>query len=498
MDSAVGGSPPDRNDPFRRSPRLSRSPTRGVGNPTHGDGISVPSVARGEHAGPQPPLTSDCSDAVEVENLAPTASTTATSQKTMDHIAVPSQKTGGKSPAGSPHRSSDLTAALQNEDLRGILTRMNGKISTLLSAFETQRHVTRETKGIASELSALNNRALELYKGTTSEHRLKSSATQTEVQKPTKKAPQNAQVPKVQVPKIQAPKPSNPTLGGNGEEKATSRPNESKPGSYASVAKNASTGVEWTKVKPTRLRKKPEALIVKKTGEASYAEMLRKLRSDPSLSELGSHVRKIRRTQKGELLLEVEGKASESVPKFKSDLEAALNDLASVRTGAQRIALSCSGLDEATTAEELHSCLVAQFQGLQINPEDIRGLRRMRDGTQIASVLLNANVAIPVLKQGTITVGWSRCRITQDVRPTRCYRCLGYGHRSATCKNTDRADCCLRCGERGHKAKGCVAAPKCLICSSEVDRNHSTGSFACPTYRATLKEAKSHLNAHSY
>jgi len=197
----VGGITPDRNDSFRRSSRLSRSPTRGVGNQTHGDGISVPSVAMGEHAGPQPPLTSDCSDAVEVENLAPTASTTATSQKTMDHIVVPSQKTGGKSPAGSPHRSSDLTTALQNEDLRGILTRMNGKISTLLSAFETQRHVTRETNGIASELSALNNRAIELYKGTTSEHRLKSSATQTEVQKPTKKAPQNAQVPKV--PKCQ-------------------------------------------------------------------------------------------------------------------------------------------------------------------------------------------------------------------------------------------------------------------------------------------------------
>ncbi|XP_044778329.1 uncharacterized protein LOC123327064 [Drosophila simulans] len=292
---------------------------------------------------------------------------------------------------------------------------MNGKINILLSAFETQRHVTRETKGLGTAV--------------------------TEVQKPSKKAPQKAQVPKVQVPNAQAPKPS------NGEEKAP-RPNESKPGSYASVAKNASTGAEWTKVKPTRLCKKPEALIVKKTGEASYAEMLRKLRSDPSLSELGSHVRKIRRTQKGVLLLEVEGKASESVPKFKSDLEAALNDLASVRTGAQRIALSCSGLDEATTADELHSCMVAQFQGLQINPEDIRGLRRMRDGTQIASVLLNANVAIPVLKQGTLIVGWSRCRFTQDVRPTRCYRCLGYGHRSATCKDTDRADCCLRCAAR--------------------------------------------------
>jgi len=147
MDSSVGGSPADRNDPFRRSSRLSRSPTRGAGNPTQGDGISVPAVTRGEQAGPQPLLTSDCSAAVEVENLAPTSASTAASQKTMDHMAVPS-------PAGSPHRSSDLTA-FQNEDLKGIFTRMNGKINILLSAFETQRHVTREKEGVASELSAL-------------------------------------------------------------------------------------------------------------------------------------------------------------------------------------------------------------------------------------------------------------------------------------------------------------------------------------------------------
>jgi len=158
----------------------------------------------------------------------------------------------------------------------------------------------------------------------------------------------------------------------------------------------------------------------------------------------------------------------------------------------------CSGLDEATIAEELHSCMVTQLQGIQLNPEDVRGLRRMRDRTQIASVLLKATDAIAVLKQGILTIGWSRCRITQDVRPTRCYRCPGHGHRAATCKETDRADCCLRCGERGHKAKGCVSAPNCLICSSDVDRKHKADSFAYPTYRASLKEAKSHHNASPY
>ncbi|EDX05871.1 GD10405 [Drosophila simulans] len=48
MDRSVGGSPPDRKDPFRRSSTLSRSPTKGAGNPTQGDGISVPAVARAQ------------------------------------------------------------------------------------------------------------------------------------------------------------------------------------------------------------------------------------------------------------------------------------------------------------------------------------------------------------------------------------------------------------------------------------------------------------------
>ncbi|EDW53689.1 GM23417 [Drosophila sechellia] len=45
-----------------------------------------------------------CSAAVDVETLAPTASMTATSQKTIDFISVLAQRAGAKSPSGSPHR----------------------------------------------------------------------------------------------------------------------------------------------------------------------------------------------------------------------------------------------------------------------------------------------------------------------------------------------------------------------------------------------------------
>lgn len=181
--------------------------------------------------------------------------------------------------------------------------------------------------------------------------------------------------------------------------------------------------------------------------------MLRKLKADPSLSELGSHVRKIRRPQQGELLLEVEGKASASVPKYRRAIEESLRAMAAVRTGAQRMALTCSGMDEATTAMELYNCMASQFEGIQLKPEDVRGLRKMRDGTQVATVTLSVD-----------------------------------GHRAINCKEPDRSDCCLRCGERGHKAKGCVNPPKCLICNSDADRNHHV-LHALPSKQAQQKES---------
>lgn len=475
------------DNPFRRSSRLSRSPVRGAESAVQDAGIPVPAVVTDEQ--PLPRRRS----AVELVYLASSSSSTS-KNKEMDVISVPINKSRGNSSIGSATRPLDLAITLQNDDLKSILAKMSGKTNELQYAFETKRNVTMSSKGAIMELSALNNRAIELQEGINKENSASTVATQTEPQKPSKKASPKDKVPTVQMPKVQAPKLSNYPAGRNTQGETNPSGKDSKSCSYASVAKEASTGGEWNKIKPKRLRKKPEAIIVKKTGEVSYADMLKKLKADPNLSELGKHVRKIRRTQQGELLLEVEGKASENVPKFKSDLEASLKEMASVRRGAQRVALSCCGLHEATTADDLHSCLVTQFQGILLSIEDIRGLRRMRDGTQIATVLMNAKDAITVLEKGMVTVGWSRCRIIQYMRPIRCFRCLEFGHRTSSCKSVDRSDCCLRCGEHGHKAKGCVALPKCVICSSDVYRNHATGGFACPTYKASItKGANSSL-----
>lgn len=90
--------------------------------------------------------------------------------------------------------------------------------------------------------------------------------------------------------------------------------------SYAAIARDSSKE-EWSKVKPKGLSKKPGGPILKKTGEVSYADMLRKLKADPSLNDFGKYVKKVRRTQHGELLLKVEVKTAESVSKFREATE---------------------------------------------------------------------------------------------------------------------------------------------------------------------------------
>jgi len=104
---------------------------------------------------------------------------------------------------------------------------------------------------------------------------------------------------------VQVPKKDNPPSAAKSTGKAVPTTADSKPESYASNAKDANKDEEWAMVKPKRLRKKPEALILKKMGQVSFANMLRKMKAEPSLSEFGKHVRKMRRTQQGELLLEL-------------------------------------------------------------------------------------------------------------------------------------------------------------------------------------------------
>lgn len=246
------------------------------------------------------------------------------------------------------------------------------------------------------------------------------------------------------------------------------------------------TVVKHKKARKPKPRTKGEAVVIK-AGEERYATILRSMRTDPRLAELGKNTRTVRRTRKNELLL-VLGKGASGASEYAQLVgQVVTGDDVAIRSLSQETTIQCKNLDETVNQEDLLSALEEQCGTGKLSME-VR-FKKYAQGTQTATFQLPESTAAKVLKCGKLKVNWSICPITQVVQPAACYKCFGYGHKSWACKGPDRSQLCRRCGGEGHKAKGCQIAPKCLLCP-DGSNSHATGSPICPSYKRALAKAK--------
>ncbi|XP_065085341.1 uncharacterized protein LOC135707449 [Ochlerotatus camptorhynchus] len=84
-----------------------------------------------------------------------------------------------------------------------------------------------------------------------------------------------------------------------------------------------------------RERSKGDALVIEAKDKTTYAALLRKVREDPELKQLGENVVKTRRTQKGEMLFELKKDPSVRSSAFKELVEKSLGEDANVRALSQ-------------------------------------------------------------------------------------------------------------------------------------------------------------------
>lgn len=249
----------------------------------------------------------------------------------------------------------------------------------------------------------------------------------------------------------------------------------------------AATKDSWIKVqrnpktKQKAIKPRADAIIIAtKDVKASYANILRAVKTSAELKTLGKEVRTIRRTQKGELLLELNRTKDVSAVSLQTSIEEVLKDVAIVKVRTHMITVQCKGLvAEINTKEELLDALEEQAKIRRPQDSAIRSMRNTYGGTQTAYIMLPAEDAKKVLALNQIRVGWVRCRVSESISPTRCFRCWGYGHIAASCKETDRTGLCRRCGESGHVAASCDERERCALCKGA----HAAGSTKCPRYQ---------------
>lgn len=278
------------------------------------------------------------------------------------------------------------------------------------------------------------------------------------------------------------------TSGKPAEKKQMARkenPAKDEPG-WSTVTRKKKRNKKERKKPEKRIR--PDAIIVKATGDLSYADMIRKMQADPKLEALGKAVSRIRRTQKGELLIQLKG-GENSTSIFKDGLGTSLGENAEVKALTTFTTVECRDIDEISTPEDVIEAIRTQFNVDDISVGDIV-MRKAYGETQTASIKTTEEKAKKLLDKGGLKLGWSVCHFREKTTLTKCFRCLEFGHIARNCKNpTDRSKMCRKCGDIGHIAKDCKGEPSCMFCKGAGKRaDHVAGSGRCPTFRRALNQ----------
>ncbi|CAB0037470.1 unnamed protein product [Trichogramma brassicae] len=206
-------------------------------------------------------------------------------------------------------------------------------------------------------------------------------------------------------------------------------------------------------------RHRPDVIVIKAKDASKYADILRSLKSDPTLQQkVGSSVNNIRRSAAGALMLQLK-KGVENASDLGEELGKVLGTAATASALLHTSTIEIKDLDECATKEEVTAALDALL-GVPVSERDpVKSLRKAYAGTQVAVVALPDELAATALKLGHVRIGWVNCRIRAREEAARCYRCWSPGHVAARCKGPDRTELCYRCGQKGHQAKDCKGQP---------------------------------------
>uniref|UniRef100_A0A1B0BQR5 Uncharacterized protein n=1 Tax=Glossina palpalis gambiensis TaxID=67801 RepID=A0A1B0BQR5_9MUSC len=125
---------------------------------------------------------------------------------------------------------------------------------------------------------------------------------------------------------------------------------------------------DWTvvqtknrKVKPIKLVNRPDAIVIKQTGTMLYSDMLKKVKNDGELQKVGENVTRIRKTLKGEMLLEFKQSAKDENSAYSKLVQKALGQEAIVKLMTTQTKIEFKDLDEITSADDLIAAINTSF-----------------------------------------------------------------------------------------------------------------------------------------
>lgn len=214
---------------------------------------------------------------------------------------------------------------------------------------------------------------------------------------------------------------------------------------------------------------KQDAVLVSMRGK-TYAELLKSIKTAVKPNELGVEVQNMKRTKNGDLILTIQNGADKAEI-LKKELASKVPE-ATASLLIRRKILHLKGMDETVNEDEIRDAVSKTFN-IARDKFEVTALRPAYGGKQNATLKMLETDANVLLQAKSIRVGWTKARLIEREKITRCTKCWETGHVKADCPGPDRSELCLKCGETGHKISGCQNEPFCLTCNTKGHRTES-------------------------
>lgn len=225
-----------------------------------------------------------------------------------------------------------------------------------------------------------------------------------------------------------------------------------------------------------------EKMVIRSEGK-QYADILRTIKSSVDIDKVGIKIKSIKKTTKGDVMLEIQGGADKAEALKRGILNKSQGTRVEMKNKEETFYVT--GIDGDVDRQEIENVLRQNVSGS--NGEDIRivSIRPNQHGNQNATVTARTGTAKELLKKAKIKIGWTMCVVRPRVNIVRCFRCLEFGHYKQDCQGEDNKDVCLKCGKRNHRAKDCTGENFCLVCNQE---GHRADQTRCPNFRRLIRE----------
>lgn len=224
-----------------------------------------------------------------------------------------------------------------------------------------------------------------------------------------------------------------------------------------------------------------------------------------SPSQMQLHVRGLRKTRNGGVIISTENKAD--VEKLKQSSQLKTSGLTVDEPLKRKPRIVIIGVPTSMSEADVFSYIYKQNLSDKLNNSTMESFLAStnlshKSGKKDAEtcnfiIEVSAEVRKALITKDRVFVNWSSCPVRDFTLVTRCYKCQQYGHAAKTCREV--VNSCGHCGVVGHTMEECTKkaeAPKCATCLRfKKPCDHRTGDALCP---AKLMAEKRYINSVDY